>query len=123
MVALHPSDLSPGPGACFRFRHAGGAPWWERPDQHREVVGMLHQVLSDPTVTKVTHFGIQHDLPFLLDLGFKVEGKLLDTSVLLHAVHSELPKGLQKNATLFCGAPAWKDIKDEKEGREAVPED
>jgi hypothetical protein len=75
----------------------------------------MYVLLAYRGSTKVGHFSIQHDVPYLLDLGFKVHGPLVDTSVLCHAVHSELPKGLQFLATLFCGAPRWKDITDEKE--------
>lgn len=107
-------------GACFRFRKQGGEPWWSTWEEHLEVVTLLDCILSDVTVTKVGHFIVQHDLPFLLDQGFEVNGPILDTSVLCHAVHSELPKGLQFLATLFVGAPRWKDIPDEKEATTAT---
>ena len=123
MVRIHP-DLTPADGVCFRFRRAGGLPWWESFDDHLEVVKLLDGILGDGTVTKVGHFIIQHDVPFLTTLGFHVHGKLIDTSALLHATHSELPKGLQFNAALFCGAPHWKDISDDKDaGGEVDDED
>lgn len=121
MVRLHSDTGRPPPeaaGVCFRFRHQGGAPWWPDWQEHLEVVTLLDTILGDPDIIKVGHFIIQHDLPLLLDLGFNVRGPLVDTSVLCHAVHAELPKGLQFLATAFCGAPRWKDIPDEKEAAE-----
>jgi len=117
-TALSPDNLEPADGVCFRFRRQGGDPWWEEP-AHTEVVRLLYDLLANPDITKLGWFCIQHDVPFLEELGFTVAGRLLDLSVLLHAVHSELPKGLQKNATLFCGAPRWKDVPDEKEAEPA----
>lgn len=114
-------EFEPGPGVCFRFRRKGGEPWWPW-EQHLEVVTLLDSILSDPRYTKVGHFIVQHDIPLLEFLGFVVNGQVLDTSVLLHGVHSEFPKGLAWAATLFCGAPAWKHIKDDKED-DATEED
>jgi hypothetical protein len=105
----------PDRGVCFRFRRQGGAPWWTNWDEHLEVVTLLDSILGDPHITKVGHFIIQHDLPLLLDLGFALDGPLIDTSVLCHAVHAEIPKGLQFLSTAMLGAPRWKDIPDEKE--------
>ena len=115
MVRMYPDTLAPGTGVCFRFRRKGGAPWWPTFEEHLEVVTLLDSILGDSSVTKVGHFIIQHDLPLLQTLGFAVSGPLIDTAALLHATHAELPKGLAFNATLFCGAPRWKDIPDEKE--------
>lgn len=129
MLRLHlTADGGPGEpdrGVCFRFRHAGGAPWWPTWEEHLEAVTLLDSILADPLVSLVGHFIIQHDLPLLTELGFEVRGPLLDTSALCHATHSELRKGLQFLATAFCGAPAWKSIKDEKDAddREADGEE
>jgi len=112
MVRVH-QDLTPADGVCFRFRRCGGEPWWPKFEDHVRVVHILDGILGDPTVTKVGHFCVMHDIPFLTNLGFEFAGKIIDTSVLLHSTHSELPKGLAFNATLFCGAPRWKDIKDD----------
>lgn len=118
MVAMYRDTLAPGPGVCFRFRRKGGAPWWPTFEQHLEVVCLLDSILGDAEVVKVGHFICMHDVPFLTTLGFEVRGHLLDTAYLLHSVHAELPKGLAFAATLFCGAPRWKDIPDEKEAAE-----
>jgi hypothetical protein len=107
MVAMYSDTLRPSQGVCFRFH----PPDLEVAQRRR----LLQDILADSAITKVGHFMIQHDLPFLLDQGFTVRGRLLDTSVLLHAVYAELPKGLQFLATLLAGAPCWKDIVDEKE--------
>jgi hypothetical protein len=115
LMAVSMMDNATGPGVCIRFRKAGGDPWWPTWEEHLLAVGSLAAVLADPGITKVGHFSTQHDLPFLINLGFEVNGPLLDTAALLHAVHSELPKGLQFAATLFAGAPVWKTIKDEKD--------
>jgi hypothetical protein len=118
MVGIYQDTLAPGEGVCFRFRRQGGSLWWEEPSDHQEATRLLGSILRDPRVTKVGHFIIQHDVPLLEANGFQVGGRLIDTSVLLHATHSELPKGLQFCATLFCGAARWKDIPDEKEAEE-----
>ena len=118
MVAVSSFDLSPQEGVCFRFLRQGGSSWWPL-ESVAEVHKLLRGILGDTDITKVGHFIVQHDIPLLETLGFKVRGRLIDTSVLLHATHSELPKGLQFAATLFCGAPRWKDIPDEKEVTEA----
>lgn len=123
MVAMSSFDLSPLDGVCFRFRRKGGTSWWPTFEEHLEAVTILDGILGDHTVTKVGHFIIQHDLPLLQALGFEVRGRLLDTSALLHAIHAELPKGLAFAATLFCGAPRWKDIPDEKEAAEVEEPD
>ena len=100
-------------GVCFRVRRQGGGLWWAG-IQHNEAMALMRRVLGNEKVRKVGHFIVQHDIPLLEDAGFPVRGPILDTSVLLHAVHSEMRKGLQFAATLFCGAPRWKDIPDEK---------
>lgn len=110
-----PPTFQLGPGVCFRFRGQGGRLWWPTFDEHLTAVALLDTLLAAPRLAKVGHFSTQHDLPFLVDLGFEIEGPLVDTAALLHAVYSEFPKSLQFTATLFCGAPRWKDIPDEKE--------
>ncbi|MCI0408606.1 MAG: hypothetical protein L0191_08590 [Acidobacteria bacterium] len=115
VLAMCPDTLAVGPGVCFRFRRKGGEPWWPNFQEHLEVVTLLDSILGDPGVVKVGHFSTMHDIPFLTNLGFQVRGRLIDTAYLLHTTHAELQKGLAFNATLFCGAPRWKDIPDEKE--------
>lgn len=121
MLALDAAG-NPDEGVCFRFRHAGGAPWWPW-EQHLEVVRLLDDILRDEHLTKIGHFILQHDIPLLEFNGFEVRGPVLDTSVLCHSTHSELPKGLQFLATLFCGAPHWKSIKDDKDGGDDVDDE
>lgn len=118
VLRLQPDTLAPDRGVCWRFRRQGGAPWWDAWEDHLQAVTLLDRILGDRRVMKVGHFVIQHDFPLLLELGFALDGPLLDTSALCHAVHSELPKGLQFLATAFCGAPRWKDIPDEKDAEE-----
>jgi len=112
---MDPELLLPTGGVCFRFRKCGGDPWWPTWEEHLRAVELLYLILADPEVAKVGHFSTMHDIPLLEHLGFDVKGRLIDTAALLHAVHSELPKGLNFNATLFCGAPWWKDVADAKE--------
>jgi len=123
MLRMYPDTLTPATGVCFRFRRCGGSPWWTDFQEHLEVATLLDSILGDPLVVKVGHFITQHDIPLLTSLGFQVRGRIIDTAALLHATHAELPKGLAFLATLFCGAPRWKDIPDEKDTREPETED
>lgn len=66
------------------------------------------------------HNGVSHDVPILEELGFEVQGRLLDTMFLSHVAYPEAPKGLQHCATLHLWAPVWKSLTeetDEEEGK------
>ena len=46
------------------------------------------------------------------------EETLVDTANLMHCAFSEIPKGLQFGATLYCWAPVWKRLTDETDDEE-----
>ncbi len=101
-----------GRSLCLRFRVRGGGLYWHNPRQLEGAVAWLWWVLADPGVAKVFHNGVTHDVPILEDVGFTVEGRLVDTLCLQHTAYVEMSKGLQYCATLYNEAPVWKSLTD-----------
>lgn len=108
-----------GSSVCVRFRKRGGGLW----HKHRElvqVVTWLFDILRMDSISKVFHNGVTYDVPILQELGFQVEGRLIDTLNLQHCVYPEDKKGLQYCSTLYNWSPAWKTLveeEDEAEGK------
>jgi len=105
-------------GGCVRggisvpFRIQGGINYWSDWDEHVEATKHLYRWMADPTLGKVFHNGISHDIPQLERIGFTVAGDIHDTLVMQHYCYPEMRKSLQYCATLYCGAPVWKDLED-----------
>lgn len=96
------------------FRVRGGHDYWKTWEEHCEVVALLYSWLADPRVAKVFHNGISYDVPELERHGFVVRGTIYDTLIMQHYAYPEMRKGLQYCATLYCGAPVWKDLGEEE---------
>ncbi len=101
---------------CLRFRLQGGQLYWPRQADHESAILALSAILASPHIVKVFHNGVGFDVPYLLDLGFSIQGEWVDTMALAHSLYSELPKGLQYLATLHLGLPVWKTLRDPKDG-------
>lgn len=101
-----------GVGASLNlpFRLRGGVRYWKTYAEHLQAVGWLWDLLADPTVGKVFHFGVTHDVPMLEEMGFQVRGELIDTAVLAHTMYTELPLALQWNAVCYLWAQPWKQL-------------
>lgn len=109
-----------GESVCTRFRRRGGSPWYSTRRELVEAVRWLYDLLDRSEIYMVFHNGVTHDVPILEDLGFSVQGKLLDTMGLQHTCYPEMSKGLQYCATLYNWAPVWKtlvDLEDEEDGK------
>jgi hypothetical protein len=100
---------------CLRFRTKGGGLYWSWPD-HLKATEWLAKWLADDTIAKIFHYGVGFDVRVLEDLGFEVNGRIIDTMGMAHTAYSEAPKGLQWLATTWLGTPRWKDLVDEKDG-------
>jgi hypothetical protein len=107
-----------GRSLCLRFRRQGGGLYWTDWQSHLAAVTWLWWVLADPGVAKVFHNGVTHDVPILEELGFTVNGRLIDTLILAHTAYSEMPKSLQFCATFWNGSPVWKSLVDEADEEE-----
>jgi hypothetical protein len=115
MTQLNLNSGEIGRSLCLRFRVRGGGLYWATSKDFERAVGWLWWVLADPTVAKVMHNGITHDVPILEDMGFTVEGRLIDTMIMQHTAYTELQKGLQYVATLYNQAPVWKSLTSDEE--------
>jgi len=102
---------------CVWFRRRGGDCWW--PDDGnslQHIVGSLFVLFRSPDVGWVFHNGVTFDVPILEEIGFEIEGELLDTLVLQHTAYSEMQKGLAFCATLWLWSANWKvAIKEEED--------
>jgi hypothetical protein len=97
------------------FRTQGGNNYWSEWENHCEVVRMLYTWLADRRVANVFHNGVGYDVPQLEDTGFVVRGLCFDTLIMQHYAYPEMRKGLQYCATLYCGAPVWKDLGEDED--------
>jgi hypothetical protein len=118
LTPMHFDTGGIGPTLCLPFRTQGGAQYWHTRSELVVAVELLGGWLADPSLTKVFHFGLLHDVPFLRRMGFDVEGRIVDTAAVSHTAYTELPKGLQFLATLYAGAPVWKRLVDEDDETE-----
>ena len=102
---------------CVWFRKRGGDCWWDSDNSDlRHIVGSLFVLFRDPGVGWVFHNGVTFDVPILEEIGFEIQGDLLDTLVLQHTAYSEMQKGLAFCATLWLWSKNWKvAIKDEED--------
>jgi len=102
---------------CVWFRRRGGSCWWDNDsDSLQHIVGSLFVLFRDPNVGWVFHNGVTFDVPILEEIGFEIEGELLDTLVLQHTAYSEMQKGLAFCATLWLWSANWKvAIKEEED--------
>jgi hypothetical protein len=115
MYILDLADWSVGPGLCLPFKLQHGRDYWQHWGEHLTATKWLYELLADPSVANVFHNGVTHDVPMLEELGFKVEGRLLDTMVIAHYLYPEMRKSLQYLSTLYLGAGVWKDLVKEDE--------
>ncbi len=102
---------------CVWFRKRGGDCWWDSDNSDlRHIVGSLFVLFRDPGVGWVFHNGVTFDVPILEEIGFEIQGDLLDTLVLQHTAYSEMQKGLAFCATLWLWSKNWKvAIKEEED--------
>lgn len=102
---------------CVWFRKRGGDCWWDSDNINlRHIVGSLFVLFRDPSVGWVFHNGVTFDVPILEEIGFDIQGDLLDTLVLQHTAYSEMQKGLAFCATLWLWSKNWKvAIKEEED--------
>jgi hypothetical protein len=114
LTALDMDTLEPGPSLCLRWRLAKGVRYWTWPD-HLKAAEWAYDLLADPTIAKVFHNGVTHDVPLLEADGFRVEGRLIDTMILMRLAYSEMQSGLQFCGTLWLGMPVWKSMLDEED--------
>ena len=114
MYTLDLADWTVGPGLCLPFKLRGGKDYWERWGTHLGAAGWLYDLLADPEVASLFHNGVTFDVPVLEDLGFKVEGRMLDTMVMHHYLYPEMKKGLAYLSTLYLGAGVWKTLVEEE---------
>ncbi len=97
-------------GLCFRFLGQGGGQWHVDWNTHLEAVETLYNVLEDPGIAKMFHNGATFDVPLLTKHGFDVGGRIIDTMMMQRSMYSEMKAGLQYCATLYLGAPLWKQM-------------
>jgi hypothetical protein len=107
---LRPETWEVGRTIVFRVLRRDGVLHWPRQEDRERMVRSMGGILESPDVLMAFHNGVGHDIPFLMDLGFDVKGRIVDTMVLSHTAVSEFPKGLQWCATLYLGAPVWKTL-------------
>lgn len=107
-----------GRSISLPFRTQGGENYWQHWVQHCAAVEWLYDLLADETRAKVFHNGVSHDVLMLERHGFKVRGDLWDTLIMQHYCYPEMRKALQYCATLYLGAPVWKDLLDEDDEKE-----
>lgn len=70
---------------------------------------LVRDILNVP-VPKITHNGIDFDIPFLRRRGVSVNGKVLDTYLMHGVVHKQLRHGLQRACTTYNLVPPWKSL-------------
>jgi hypothetical protein len=116
LVCLQTGNL--GTTICVRFRRRGGRIYWTNRRELLVVVAWLYTLLAEPRLSKVFHNGVVYDVPILEGIGFRVEGRLIDTLNLQHTCYPEMGKGLQFTSTLYLWAPCWKLLVEEKEEAE-----
>lgn len=100
-----------------RVRRRGGRLYHQRPVEFELMIYWVDRILAGPWA-KVFHNGVTHDVPILEEVGFRVEGRLVDTMVLAHTAYPESPQGLQHLATLHLHAPVWKGLVDADEAKD-----
>lgn len=80
---------------------------------------LAQQLLEDPEIEKVFHYGFGFDIPFLEHFyGIQVKGKIHDTYILSHAIDPTLPRGLDFLTSVHTYEPYYKTM-----GRAALPGD
>ncbi len=102
-------------GLCYRFLQHGGDPWYKLWDEHLEATEVLYRILEDSDIAKMFHNGATFDVPLLTKHGFEVGGRIIDTMMMQRSMYSEMKAGLQYCATLYLGAPLWKQMVKEEE--------
>lgn len=79
------------------------------PGVRPECERLVRDILNVP-VPKVTHNGIDFDIPFLRRRGVSVNGKVLDTYLMHGVAHKQLRHGLQRACTTYNLVPPWKSL-------------
>jgi hypothetical protein len=114
MYGLDLETWEVGAGLCLPFKLQGGRDYWQHWKDHLEATRWLGELLGDHGIASLFHNGITFDVPVLEELGFKVEGRMLDTMVMAHYLYPEMKKGLQYLSTLYLGAGVWKSLVEEE---------
>lgn len=125
IICIGLTQLSLGTGEigrtiCVRFRRRGGSVYWSSTADLGRVVESCDDLLEDSDIAMVFHNGTTYDVPILEGVGFRVQGRLIDTMLLAHSAWSEIPKSLQFTSTLHLWSPVWKlltEVSDEDEGK------
>jgi hypothetical protein len=110
LVAVGFCRLSDYRSVVVRFRRKGGGVWDIDPATRYARVEWVDRILGDPTIPLVFHNGQAFDVPYLLDLGFRVEGYNADTLIMSAVAYPEMPKGLEYLAVSYCRLPGWKHL-------------
>jgi hypothetical protein len=121
ITLFDPDTTKVGPSLSLPFKLRGGKDYWRTWEDHVDATGYLYKWLADTRTAKLFHNGVNSDIPDLEATGFVVRGPIWDSMVMVHYTYPESRKGLQWNATLHLGSPAWKPllgIDDQEEGKE-----
>lgn len=70
----------------------------------------LVQQILNVGAPKITHNGIDFDVPYLRRKGVSVNGKVLDTYLMHGVAHKQLRHGLQRALTTYYMVPPWKSL-------------
>lgn len=108
LVAIGFCRLSDLACVCVPFRRAGGAPYWERPEDAVMAARWCAVILESLDVPLIFHNG-SYDVTELRKYGFVVRGWVDDTMVMVHTAYPEFPKRLGFLGSLV-GMPEWKQL-------------
>ena len=118
LVCVGVCDISDESYVCIRFRGEGGSIW--DPDGLWDRAASLAEFLESPSKPLIFHNGQAFDIPYLEEVGFKVEGYVDDTLLRAHLTYAEHKKNLEFLAQTYTGMPGWKTMikeQDEEEGK------
>jgi hypothetical protein len=99
-------------GLCVRLRGDLGVQVWQ-PEELREVLSLLFDVLSDPEIPKWFHNGQSFDIPYLEFQGFTIGGYAGDSLLMQRYMFPGMNAGLQGCGVFYAGVPAWKQLSNE----------
>ena len=118
ITAMHLESRALGPTLSLPFKMRGGENYWHKWADHLTATEYLYKWLADPYLGMVFHNGLSHDIPILEGAGFEINGRVLDTMVMMHYCYPEMKKALQYGCTLYCWTPVWKHLMEESDDAE-----